>query len=109
MKRELFTDVPDPDWVMIGIPCGNGVQLIASDSMTMAELRCEVELHGPDIFDDTFLPPVPSTRYFLTAEMRKFTLITARDYKSALEKLMFSWNPPRARRTPVTEGQREIT
>jgi hypothetical protein len=96
--------------VMCGMPGHDGgVRLIASKELNTAELRAEFS-RAALTYEPLFLDPSSvSQRYFLTAEMRTFTVIDAPDYPTAFKALFEGWTPEPAARPAIGDGQREIT
>lgn len=90
---------PAPDWVMVGVPVeGGGVRLLASLTLTRAEL--EQKIDGFDLIPISSNPKsavarVPRRIVTITAVMRDFTQILAEDYPSALRSLLEMWSRAR--------------
>lgn len=81
-----------PNWVMVGEQrAPDHVMLYASNTLTSAELRCEIGDIGPW---DLYGPFVTvSKTYALEASMDQIVVIHARDWPSAFQSLFEQWNP----------------
>lgn len=101
-----------PEWVMFGMRTPQGVRLIASNSLTRAELESEYPFSL-----GTFELPEPDHK--LSATMAEFVVIDAPDYPTAFGKLFATWSPeadpagdlggtPRALGTGSREGSHGV-
>ena len=101
---------PRPDWVMCGAQNPDGrVRLLASKELTQAELREEMEYPDLPYPERLFVNPFDVTqRFFLTAQMRSFTIIDAPDYPAAFKSLFEGWSPGPTPRLALGEGLREL-
>jgi hypothetical protein len=81
-----------PDWVMVGMPHGDGVRLLASKDMTRAGLQAEYDRQFARIGIVDLPIPVPP-RITLTAGMLTFVVIDAPDYPAAFRALFEQWTP----------------
>lgn len=88
-----------PDWVLLGVPNGIGVTVFGSLEMTEAELRAERELPLVPVGRFDMLEP-GTTRYFISAQMKTFTMAHGETYAAALSVLFGYWDAD-ARRDPA--------
>lgn len=111
MSRRHLGSVIDPgrpDWVLVGCPGelppdmggGAGVWLYASKDLTRAELEAEVSETAYRMWEEECLAsgllsglPPPQPEYRITATMRRFIVIMARDYQAAFAALFKQWSP----------------
>lgn len=90
-----------PDWVMLGAPYGDGVMILASLTLSRAELEAVADEY--DLFDP-YTVRATHTRFTLTVEMPRFTIVMAPDYPTAFTNLFRQWSPRPAGR-PAVEGR----
>lgn len=83
-----------PSWVIVGAESSGGVILLASQTLTEAELRARAE-RPESIRDDDVLGQMQAPRpiYTLTVVMPNFVMVHAVDYRSAFEALFKQWQP----------------
>lgn len=85
-----------PDWVIIGGPLGDGVQIYASTTLTKVELT--MRANDDETIRSAFGPPFPfysASRTIVAAlTMDDFVLITAPTYAQAFHHLFAQWQPP---------------
>lgn len=82
-----------PSWVIVGAEQTGGVMLLASNTLTDAELRARAE-RGEVRYEDVLGPVRPlKPIYTLTVVMPNFVMIHAVDYRSAFEALFDQWQP----------------
>ena len=101
-----------PDWVMLGMrdPARDGVMLLASKELTLAELSYEAEVADYG-WAFEIRQAIVSHRYELRAEMATYVIITAPTYEQAFEHLFRTWRPDDYRTGPAPEledGQRRL-
>lgn len=85
-----------PDFVLLGIPAADGVELWASTELSHAELEAEIQ-HTDVYWDDPrdAFPIITSRTYTLRAGLRKFVVVRAPSYREALAHLLAQpgWEP----------------
>lgn len=82
-----------PDFVIVGVPCEAGVMLMASTELNEVELRYEADRdEWADPFGRICVTP-PRHRYYLTTEMRGYTVVVAPTYPEAFARLFGQWSP----------------
>lgn len=98
-----------PDFVMLGITVDSGVMLIASDTLTSAEIEQRVDRIDVTAFGDgPHRREVDGLRWCeLRAEMHDLHIIYAADFATAFRDLFADWTPA-PRRPAVTRGKREL-
>jgi hypothetical protein len=96
MAGMTYDATPSPDWVVLGLPTGDGrVAVYASKELNQAELASEVD-HDEIRLDrlwmsDRSYPPVK--RHTLSVEMRTYVIVVADTYPDALRRLFETWTP----------------
>lgn len=97
---------PRPDFAMVGGQSDGKFYVIASKTLTQAELSYEVEYRDRLYFERSW------TRdrewYTLSAEMRDITMVVGDSYADCFASLFAEWDPTPAPRTAIAE-QRAIT
>lgn len=100
--------LPNPEWVICGMQMTTGVRIVASKTLTRAELEAQVQ--HQDIFDGPF--PVASVmssyHLILTTRMRDCVIIDGPDYPTCLKHLFEEWSPDQEVRKPITPAARAI-
>ncbi|HKU53030.1 MAG TPA: hypothetical protein VJQ25_11215 [Nitrospira sp.] len=95
-----------PDWVMLGVTVDDGVLVFASDELTQAELREEVDV---DIMAFGTVHVVDALKHYeLNAETRSFTWARGATYAEAIQTLMRTWAPSTRPTRAINEGIREL-
>lgn len=90
-----------PNWVMVGEQrAPDNVTLYASNTLTSAELRVEIDDLAPWDLDGPFV--TISKTYTLEASMNQIVMIQARDWHSAFRSLFEQWNPEPDERPQIT-------
>lgn len=80
-----------PDFVLVGMPARDGVELWASTELTEAELKAEITFRSyevEELLDRGGHPGPASTAYTLRAGLRKFVIVRAVTYREALAALL---------------------
>jgi hypothetical protein len=79
-----------PDWMIAGLPNGDGVRIVASTKLDYGELSLE-----PNFWENTwnewFIHSSPTAVFSFRA--RQFVVIDAATYEEALKKLFGQWSP----------------
>lgn len=105
----------DPDvvmnasWVILGSPhtSGDHVMVLASDSLTTAQLTAIYRTYERDPWD----PFRPDTldKILLSTEMKTYRMAIGATYAEAMSRLFDSWNPDdKPGATPISAGQKAI-
>lgn len=99
-----------PDFVMVGLPRADGVELWASTELSYAELEAETRFRQYADYDlgelfasPWYPPPEPVSRQVtLRAGLGKFVIVRAPTYREALAALLArdDWSPRRAELEP---------
>lgn len=89
----------DPEWVMFGMSHQDGVRLIASNSLTMAEL--ETEYSRIQDFGGRF-EDYPE-EHTLSVTMGQYVIVDAPDWPTAFAKLFRMWSPDGGKPVPFAE------
>jgi hypothetical protein len=90
-----------PDWVMIGFEWNGQCAIIASDTLSTAELTLERE--SRDVVSDFFTPlrrEYDKGTYILNVTMERgagFVMVSGPDYMSCLAGLAKTWNPDQSK------------
>lgn len=97
-----------PDWVMLGSPAeqpdgSQGVVLVASTQLNSAELSMELIATAGDLLGQWPLP-----KYMVSADMREYVLIFAKDYGEAMRYLFEQWQPPETRRAAIGGSRKAL-
>lgn len=79
--------IEGPDFVILGVPFGAGVRVVASRTLSLAELKGALNL-GPGGFSDAFE---------LCVTMDDIATADGPDYGAAIRDLFASWSPDPAR------------
>lgn len=75
--------IQGPDFVILGVPFATGVRVVASRTLTLAELKGALNL-GPGGFSDAFE---------LCVTMNDLATADGPDYGTAIRNLFASWSP----------------
>lgn len=97
------------DFVIVGAQHGEGVLVLASRTLTYAQLEHEFQYYTSlsDPFSAYYLPMDHIT---LEIEMSTYTVVKAPTYQEAFTKLFRTWNPeqPNNQRQEIEVGQKGI-
>ena len=94
---------PIPDFVVVGGQVGDEVVLIASKSLTSAELR--EELRYPDMsFHEYRLYP-PTYDMYIMAKVKDYVMVRGKDYSEAWRTLFKHWAPAGEQRNSLLPGE----
>ena len=89
----IYTNAPD--WVMLGVTTNDGVFVFASNELTQAELRKEVDVEIGWFGERHVVDSLE--HYEINVETRSLTWAQGVDYADAIRNLMKNWQPqPRA-------------
>lgn len=98
-----------PDFVMLGTTVEDGVLLIASDTLTSAEIEQRWDQIEVTTWGDNRRRHVPGLRWCeLHAEMHDLHVIHAPNYAEAFRNLFADWTPPTPERKAIPEGARGL-
>ena len=84
---------PIPDFIVVGAQIGDEVFMLASKTLTSAELR--KELRGIDRIHYRDYPFSCPLRYdiTITAEVKDYVMVRGKDYAEAWQTLFKTWSP----------------
>lgn len=94
-----------PDFIVVGVTYDNGVLLLASKTLSYAELKREIEL--PDFFDyrTKDLPPKEDVR--IIAKIKDYIEVWDETYSGAWQELFRCWSPDSGTRRELS-GVKEL-
>jgi hypothetical protein len=87
-------EIEDPKWVIIGSKTNRGVRVIASTSLTEAQLTARADVR--QVVGEVARLPLMSVRYVLAADFSSFVIVEARTFTSAMATLATKWDPDAA-------------
>lgn len=91
-----------PDWVILGVDNPpNGVFIIASSDLTVAELRAVRDEWSEWPPNDGLFVRATSSVYELETTMRRYVWIQGTTYADAIRRLFEQWTPDQARRVAI--------
>jgi hypothetical protein len=96
---------PNPEWIICGMQMPKGVRIVASKTLTRAELEANYQHHS--IFDGPFPVGTVMTSYdlALTTHMRDLVIIDGSDYATCLKHLFEKWSPDKTEKPAIGPKQ----